>query len=148
MVFSILSLSVSLVIWSIPAVIIITFSYHTYILLIGSSETYNTPRIYSTFPIVCAYILTFLWTAALAVSVAFTSLMLSGIIEVGNEDKVKFWMPIVAGSSLVEAAIMFYIAIQSHREKKQIHYRNKWRWRIDLTGGSPTAWSISKKNYI
>jgi hypothetical protein len=140
MVFSILSLSVSPVIWFIPGVIIFTFSYHSYILLLGSSETYNSPRIYSSLPIACAYILAFLWTAAIAVSVTFTSLLLTGVMKITDDDKVKFWMPIVAGVSLVEAAIMIYIAVQSHREMKQLRYRNKWRWRIDINGGNPVPW--------
>ncbi|KAF8971136.1 hypothetical protein BDZ97DRAFT_1341570 [Flammula alnicola] len=143
MVFGGLSLTLSPIIWLIPAVIIITFSFHTYILLLGSSETYSSPRIYSPIPIGCAYVLAFLWSAALAASVTLTCLLLSGIIR-STDDKVKIWMPILSGVSLLQAMLFCFIAIQSHREMKKIRYRNKWRWRVDITGGSPSQWSIAK----
>lgn len=141
MVFAGLSLNVSPVIWIVPSVVIMTFAHHTYILLLGSSEKHNDLRIYSSVPVACGYILAFLWSAALAVSVTLACLLLSGIMKSTDDgDKVKIWMPIVAGISLVEAIIVLYISIRSHKEMRRIRYSNKWRWRIDLTAGGSTPW--------
>lgn len=141
MVFAGLSLTVSPIIWLIPSAIILTFAHHTYIFLLGSSESYKSPRIYSSIPITCGYILAFVWSAALAVSVTLTCLLLSGIMKsTDDDDKVKIWMPIVAGISLVESIIVLYISVQSHREMKANRYNDKWRWRIDVIGGGPAPW--------
>ena len=141
MVFAGLSLNVSPVIWIVPSVIIFTFAHHTYILLLGSSEKQSDLRIYSSAPIVCGYILAFLWSAALAVSVTLACLLLSGIMKSTDDGgKVKIWMPIIGGISLVEVIIVLYISVRSHQEMKRIRYRNKWRWRLDLTGRNETPW--------
>ncbi|KAF8902936.1 hypothetical protein CPB84DRAFT_1775267 [Gymnopilus junonius] len=143
MVFGALTIDLSPIVWFIPAVIALTFIYNTFILLVASAETYNSPRLYSPSPIGCAYFLTFLWTASLAASTAITFLLFTNIIRTTDE-KIKIWMAIIAGVSLLEAILLGFVAIMSHREMKQIRYKNKWRWRVDIGGGHPSQWSIAK----
>jgi hypothetical protein len=147
MVFGALAITLSPIVWLIPAVIALTFIYHTFILLVASAETYNSPRIYSPSAIVCAYFLSFLWTASLAASIAIACLLSTSVIQTTDE-KIKIWIPIISGVSLFESMLLGFVAIMSHREMKQVRYRNKWRWRVNITKGDPSQWSIAKPQLL
>lgn len=136
--FSSLSLTISPIAWCIPVVVIITFTHHTYILLHGHSESYNTPQIYSKTLLGCTYLLVFLWIAAFAATGTITYLLISGIMR-STDDKAKIWVSIMSGTSLLEVLLVGFIAIQSRKETKRVQYSNKWQWRVDVyTGGLPT----------
>jgi len=146
MAFGALSITLSPIIWIIPAIIVLTFIHHTYILLMASAETYNSPRLYSAMTIGCGYTLAFLWTAALAASATIAGLLFTNIIRV-DDGKIKIWMTVLSGVSLVESLLLGLIAVKSHQELRQIRYRNKWRWRVDITGNRPSPWR-SVKSYL
>jgi hypothetical protein len=136
-VFSGLSLTISPVAWIIPIIAIITFAHHTYIILHGHADTYSSPRIYTPILFRCTCILSFLWMAALAATATITYLLLSGIMR-STDDKAEIWCPIMAGVALLEVLLFTIIAIQMRKEMKQVQYRNKWKWRVDVyTGGMP-----------
>ncbi|KDR75023.1 hypothetical protein GALMADRAFT_98125 [Galerina marginata CBS 339.88] len=139
MVFGALAITLSPIIWIIPAIIALTFIYHTFILLVASAETYHSPRLYTPYTIGCAYILSFFWTATLAVSIAVSCLLLTDVVHT-TDDKIKIWMLILSSVSLLESALLGYMAVMSHKEMKQIRYQNKWRWRIDITGVNSPQW--------
>ena len=125
MVFAALTIDLSPIVWLIPGVIALTFIYNTFILLVASAETYNSRRLYAPTPIGCAYFLTFLWTASLAAATAITVLLFANVIQ-HSDGKIKIWMSIIAGVSLLEAILLGVIAVMSHRELKQIRYKDKW----------------------
>jgi hypothetical protein len=141
MVFGALTIDFSPVVWLIPAVIALTFIHNTFILLVASAESYHSPRLYSPTPVSIAYFLTFLWTTSLAASIAITSLLFANAIRTTDE-KIKIWVVVIAGVSLLETILLGFIAIMSHREMKHIRYKNKWRWRVDITGGHPSQWRL------
>ncbi|KAF4621231.1 hypothetical protein D9613_000248 [Agrocybe pediades] len=145
MAFGALAITLSPILWLIPAVIALTFIYHTYVLLMASAESYTSPRIYSASAIGCGYVLAFLWTAALAASATISSLLFINIITV-DDSKVKYYLAVLAGVSLLESLLFGFIAVKSHKELKKIRYRNKWRWRVDITGNSPAQWRLAIKH--
>ncbi|KAH9484952.1 hypothetical protein JR316_0001856 [Psilocybe cubensis] len=141
MVFGGLATDLSPIVWLIPLVIALTFIYNTYILLTGSSESYNSPRLYSALTVGVAYFLTFLWTISLAASITMTCLLLTNIINTPDEN-IKIWMPIVSGVSLLQSVLLGFMAVRSHQEMKQIRYKNKWKWRIDIQGVNNSQWRL------
>ncbi|PPQ90559.1 hypothetical protein CVT25_015873 [Psilocybe cyanescens] len=145
MVFGGLATDLSPIVWLIPLVIALTFIYNTYILLIGGSESYNSPRLYSALTVGVAYLLTFLWTISLAASTTITCLLLTNIIHTPDEN-IKIWMPILTAVSLLESLLLGFMAVRSHKEMKQILYKNKWKWRIDIQGVNSSQWSYAKSS--
>ncbi|KAF8813969.1 hypothetical protein BYT27DRAFT_6365377 [Phlegmacium glaucopus] len=117
-----------------------TFIYHTLVLLIAHSETYSTPRIYQTSSITCAYLLTSLWTAIFVMSVTFTSLVLTKKWATTN-NKMHIWMILISVLSLIEIMVMGFIAIISHKELRQLRYKQKWEWRNGGPVGNTAKWS-------
>ena len=126
--FAALAIKLSPGVWLIPAVVILTIVYHTVILLLAHSETFATPRIYSTSSIACAYLLTSLWTAIFVTSVTFTYLVLTKKWATTN-NKLLIWMILISTLSLIETVVIGFIAIKSHKELRQIRYKQKWEWR-------------------
>lgn len=139
MVFGGLAIDLSPIVWLIPVVIALTFIYNTFILLIGSSESYNSQRLYSAATTGMAYFLTFLWTISLASCITMTCLLLTNDIHSG-EKNVKIYLPILCGVSLLETSLLGFMAVRSHQEMKKINYKNKWKWRIDIKPTNGFEW--------
>lgn len=133
-VFAALTVTFSPAVWLIPAVVIMTFVYHIVVLLIVHSETYRSPRIYSTLSVTCAYLLTSLWAAIFVMSVTFTYLV-STKKWATMKNEMHIWIILLSALSFIEIVLMGFIAIRSHKELRQIRYKRKWEWSLGSTAG-------------
>jgi hypothetical protein len=140
--FAALAITFSPAVWLIPIVVVMTFSYHTLVLLVARSETYTTPRIYSMSSVTCAYLLTSLWAAGFVTSVTFTYLVLTKKWTTTNNE-IHIWMILLSVLSLIEIIIMGFIAISSHKELRRLRYRQKWEWRNGGPAGTAQWRSVA-----
>ncbi|KNZ76660.1 hypothetical protein J132_09193 [Termitomyces sp. J132] len=128
LIFSTLIISVSPVLWILPALFLSTVAYHAVTILISNSETTGSLRLFSLSNLAISCVLTCLWAAGCGATIAITVLLLKGrlsrIVPRGT------WSMIVPCiCALLESIIMGSIVTLTWKERKRIQYADKWKWR-------------------
>ncbi|KAF9447941.1 hypothetical protein P691DRAFT_760328 [Macrolepiota fuliginosa MF-IS2] len=133
---------VSPALWIVPAVFIVTFAIHAIFILLSNTEQGSTGslHVFSKPIVVGNFFAAVLWAGVTAVLVLYTVWLFTGHIP--SAPSGREWAIITAGAvSLVETALMTAIAVQTHKVRQRLRYREKWRWR---PGATSSQWSIAQ----
>ncbi|KAF9522662.1 hypothetical protein CPB83DRAFT_911201 [Crepidotus variabilis] len=134
-IFGSMCLSVSLILWAIPASIFLTLVHHLTTFLIRGLQKSNMPRIYTLASIIFTFVIAILWLACLAISATIMALLFCGRVH-AKDDQPKVVLGLLSGLCLLEVILMAFLAIRGVRERKQIQYTEKWTWRTPQGGFS------------
>ncbi|TFK44226.1 hypothetical protein BDQ12DRAFT_717393 [Crucibulum laeve] len=145
LIFAALIISVSPVFWIIPASFIATFGCHAIFLLIANSESAGSLRVFSAINVGATYLLSAAWTSTFGVALAYTILLWTGRVDKEEMEGRAWTMVVLCVLALLEVVIMGFVAAASHKERKRVLYKEKWKWR---PGASPSnsQWSIGQQS--
>ncbi|KAF9462339.1 hypothetical protein BDZ94DRAFT_1237006 [Collybia nuda] len=129
LIFTTFVISVSPVLWIIPAAFIATAAYHAVTFLISSGESSGSARLFSRANLAMAYALTVTWGGAFGVAVAYTVLRQMGKLKETSASRGLWTMVVPCLCSFFEILIMGYISMRTHEERRRIVYAEKWKWR-------------------
>ncbi|EAU91124.1 hypothetical protein CC1G_03292 [Coprinopsis cinerea okayama7 len=131
--------------WIIPGAFIGTVAYHSLLALLTRSKPIRSTRWFSIFTVAAPYTLTAVWTAALTITLVFTTLISIRNFDIPEGPRQQSIRPLlfsISAFSLVQTIVVGAIAVLSHKERKRAQYQAKWQWNVTL---NTSKWSITKE---